>query len=178
MKLNRSFAAAFAAVLITSTATFAATLDLAIIQLNGLAEVEELNAALQGENLAKATVGDRFQVKDSRLKGVPVLFAQTLGVNPGSAFSSSTRIGGQRAEVEGRIGANELQATIALSEGMEAHLRRFSRSVYQGKGPLVAGPPRVLGLRQVDLRQPSTTKGRAKMTTTQLTIVLIYQYKR
>jgi len=176
--LRRIFAAAFVALLFSTLGVTGGTLDLAIIQFNGLAEVEEINEGLKGETLAKAAFGDRFQVKNSRLRGIPVLFAQTLGVNPGSAFGSSTRIGGQRAEVEGRLGATDLQASIALSEGMEANLRRFSRSVYKGSGPLVAGQPRVLGLRQVDLRSPSTTKGRAKMTTTQLTVALLYQYRR
>jgi hypothetical protein len=179
MKKTFLFALLLAAALLVRPATvIAGTLDLAIIQLNGLAEIEEINDALRGENLASAAFGDRFQVKNARLRGTPVLFSQTLGVTPGRPFGSSTRIGGQRAEVEGKLGSNDLQARIVLSEGMEANLRRFSQSVYQGNGPLVPGAPRVLGLRQVDLRQPSTVKGRAKMTTTQLSVVLLYQYRR
>lgn len=176
--LHRFYTTVVICLTLTAITALGGTLDLAIIQLNGPAEVEEINDALRGETLSKAALGDRFQVKNSRLRGVPVLFAQTFAANPGNAFKSSTRIGVQRAEVEGFLGMNDLQAAVALSEGIVGNFRRFSRSVYQGKSPLVDGQPRVLGLRQVDARAPTTTKGRAKITTTQSTIALLYQFRR
>lgn len=173
----RNIAQAAAALVLTISSLAAGTLDLAVIQINGLVDAAGINESLRGENLAKATIGDRLDVRDSRLRGVPVLFGQTIGVSPGNKFGSVTRIGAQRAEVEGSLGSNEIQASIAISEGMEAHLRRFSRSVYKGNAPLVRGPVQVLGIRQVDLRSPTVTKGRSKMTTTQLTVLVLYQYR-
>jgi hypothetical protein len=156
----------------------AGTLDLAVIQFNTTVEEEEINEALRGVSLARATVGDRMEVKNTRLNGVPVLFSQTTGITPGAPFGSSTRVGVQRAIVEGNTRNNTLTAKVAISEGMESGLRRFSQTVYQGRGPLSTGDPKVFGLRQIESRQPSTVKGRTRMVNTSSTVALLYQYRR
>jgi hypothetical protein len=156
----------------------AGTLDLAIIQINAVVEEAEINEALRGESLARASFGDRLQVKNSRFNGIPVLFSQTMGITPGANFGNSTRVGVQRADVSGNTRNNVLTAEIAISEGMEGALRRFSRTVYQGRGALTTGDPKVFGIRQIDQRIPSTVKGRTRMTNTQTTVALLYQYRR
>ena len=165
-------------VLIFPSAATAGTLDLAVVQFAGLVDESTVNQSLEGQILAKATFGDRFEVKDRSLSGAPVLFSQSLTVNLGENFLSSTRLGGQRAEVEGQIGTSRLAARIALSEGVEKPLRRFSRLVYRGEGPLVQGSARVLSLRQIDSREPTVVRGKSRMETTQMTMALIYQYRR
>lgn len=155
----------------------AGTLDLAVVQFSGIVEEADINQALQGQNLAKAAFGDRLEIRDRRLRGSPVLFSQTLTVRKGENFLSSTRVGGQRAEVKGQVGHDRISAQVALSEGIQKPLRRFSQLVYRGEGRLVSGPPRVLGLRQIDTRQPSGVRGQTRVTTEQTTVALIYQFQ-
>jgi hypothetical protein len=162
---------------LAASATQAGTLDLAVVQFSGIVEEEQINQALEGQELAKAAFGDRFEIRDRRLRSSPVLFSQTLSVRSGDRFLSSTRVGGQRAEVEGQIGRDRLNAQVVLSEGIQKPLRRFSQLVYRGNGPLISGPARVLGLRQIDSRQTTGPRGQARVETTQTTVALIYQFR-
>ena len=165
------------ALLVTLLPVSAGTLDLAVVQLTGLVAEEDVNQALEGQNLREAAFGDRFEIRDQSFRGSPVLFSQTLGVRLGDRFLSSMRVGGQRAEVEGQISANQLKAQVVISEGVQKPLRRFSQMAYRGQGRLVTGPARVLSLRQVDVRQPSVVRGQARVASEQFTIALLYQYR-
>lgn len=156
----------------------AGRLDLAVIQFSELVTQEQLDGALKPESLFDATNADRVIARDSVLRGAVVLFAQSFpsATNP-MTFDNSTRIGNQRAEVSGNIAGGRIKASIALSEGVDAGLRRFSRKLYEGSGTLVPGAPRVLALRQIQSRTPSVKQGKTKMINREWTMAVVYQYK-
>jgi len=165
-------------VLLAPVTALAGNLDLVVLQFPSAVEVDALRDALRGEKLAAISDGDRVRSGNSLLRGTPVLFAQTMTVPQAGRFATSTRLGNERAEVDGRIENSNLTVDISLSTGVEAPLRRFSRSVFRGSGPLRPGDPQILSIREVTSKQPSVSKGKTRMTTSQSTIALIYQFRR
>lgn len=153
----------------------AGELILAVLQFPSLVEQGAVMDALAGEDLRSVTDDDRFNSKNSLLRGTPVLFSQRLMVNPGASFGNVTRYGTLHSEVQGKLDGG-ISVQISLSEGVQAGIRRFSRSVYRGAGKLERGRPAVLSFRQVDTKQPSVVKGKTKMISNQYTIALVYQF--
>ena len=154
----------------------AGRLDIAVIQFPETKTAGELNAALAGQSLFEITNSNRTMTKESYLKGGYVLFAQSLTVNRGSAFSSVTRIKNERADVQGTLSANTLSLSIELMEGVKAGLRSFQNKLYSGSAALPSGAPSVLSIRTIRGKAPKVNKGIAKMETYELTTATIAQY--
>lgn len=151
-------------------------LDIAVIRFPSAIDPAELNDALSRVKLAEIADADRTRTSERLLKGGTVLFAQSLGVNPGSRFGSSTRIGNNRADVEGSLGSGKINATISLFEGVKAGLRNFEKKTYGGSGDLPAGPARVISIRQASGVSPTVIKGKSKLDSYSFSIALIAQY--
>jgi len=115
-----------------------------------------MNAALQGTRLAELSNSDRTVSSNPVLKGGTVLFART---SPIAGIISSTRLGAQRAEVDGSYRSGRLDIRIVLSEGFQTGLRSFSSRTYQGSVPLAPGSPRVVSLRTITGKTQSVLKG-------------------
>ena len=153
----------------------AGELIVAVLQFPTLVEEQDLRESLAGESLAGITETDRIDSKNRLLRGTPVIFSQRVQVSAGSTFSNVTRIGTSHAEVSGKLD-NGISVNIAIAEGVQGPLRRFSRSVYRGSGKLSRGNASLLSLRQVDTKQPTVVKGKSKIVTNQYTMALIYQF--
>lgn len=156
----------------------AGQLDLAIVQFPESKSAEGLNAALAKVNLAEMTNSNRTMTGESYLKGGYVIFVQSLPVSPGQRFASITRLGDVRSDVTGALGANTVEVSITISEGVEAGLRRFTKRVYEASAPLTAGSPQVLSMRALNGRTQATVKGQATVKDIQLTSVVIGQFTR
>jgi hypothetical protein len=165
-----------ALLLLCSATAFAGRLDLAIVQFPEVKTVEELNAALANVNLAEITNSDRTMTSESYLKGGYVIFAQSLGTSAGQKFASATRLSNKRADVEGSLGSGSLNVSIAISEGVEAGLRRFTRRVYEASGSFATGPAQVISLRQISGKTQSTIKGQATIKDINFCSAIIAQY--
>ena len=166
-----------AAILLASVFTgLCGQLDLAVVRFPASIDPAELDAALARVNLAEITNSDRTMTTESILKGGTVLFAQSLPASPGSRFSSSTRIGNNRADVEIALGSGKVDATISLLEGVKVGLRNFEKKTYSGSGPLPAGPARIISVRQASGVSPSVIKGKSKLESYSFTMALIAQY--
>lgn len=163
-------------VLLTFSNLTAGHLDVAVIQFPEEKTPEQLNAALAGLNLAEMTNSNRTMTRESYLKGGYVLFTQSLPVNRGTGFQSSTRIKDARADIEGWLGGGDLDVTISLMEGVQAGLRSFQKSTYRGRGPLATGTPRVLSIKQTKGRAPSVVKGKTSIDRYVLTTVVVAQF--
>jgi hypothetical protein len=167
----------FVFLLISAGSMFAGILDVAVIQFPEVKTAGELDSALSRVNLAEVTNSDRTMSGESYLKGGYVSFAQSLPVNSGQRFSSATRLKNDRADVSGVFSSGNLSISIALSEGVDAGLRRFSKRVFAGSGPLPAGPARVIGIRQVTGKTQSTIKGQATIKDVTFCSVIVAQFR-
>ncbi len=154
----------------------AGRLDIAVVQFPEIKTPGELDAALAGVSLSEITNSNRTMTTESYLKGGYVLFAQSLTVAQGSAFSSVTRIKDQRADVQGRLSGGTLHLSIELIEGVKAGLRSFQNKLYSGSAALPSGVPRVLSIRRIHGKAPKVVKGQAKMETYELTTATIAQF--
>jgi hypothetical protein len=155
---------------------FAGRLDVAVIQFPEEKTPGELDAALARVNLFEMTNSNRTMTRESYLKGGYVLFAQSLLVNPGSEFGSTTRLKDERADVKGRYAGGSLSISIDLSEGVKAGLRSYQNKIYSGSGSLPAGVPTVISIRRIKGKSPQVIKGQARMEQYDLTTALIAQY--
>lgn len=165
------------ALLALNLAAHAGRLDLAVIQFPEPKTPEELDAALANVSLFDLADADRTRTSEPYLKGGYVIFAQSVGAAPGAKFSSITRLKNDRVDVEGNLGSGNISVSITTIEGVKAGLRSIESRVYSGQGPLPAGSPRVLSIRQIKGKAPHVEKGQAKMRTYDLTTVLIAQYQ-
>lgn len=161
--------------LFQTLSTFAAQLDLAVVQFPEVKTVEQLNAALAGVSLAEITNADRTVTSVPYLQGARVLFAQSM---PSTAqISSSTRLGNACAEVTGQLKSNSLQVEIRLTEGVDSGLRRFTSRTHAGSAPLPAGPPRVIAMRVITGKTNTVTKGSAEVRESVTCHVLLAQLR-
>ncbi|MFZ4681216.1 MAG: hypothetical protein ACOYMS_01840 [Terrimicrobiaceae bacterium] len=167
----------FLAPLLLSLANLSAgRLDVAVIQFPEEKTFEELATAFSAESLYEMTNSNRTLTQDAYLKGGYVLFAQSLAASPGSGINSATRIKDTRADIEGQLGSGHVTLTISLMEGIKAGLRSFQKKTYSGSGPLPAGGPRILSMKQIKGKAPSNVKGQTSMERYNLTIVVVAQY--
>lgn len=162
-------------VLMSCNFALAGRLDFAVVQFPTHLEQSAVQEALEGESLADVIVGDRLQTRNGLIRGGLVIFAQTTYA--GSNLTNITRMGNQEASVQGAIRGQTIQIEVSLAEGVEAPLKRFSRRVHSGSGPLRSGSPQVLGFRQFETRIPNVVKGKSKTVTILQTVALIYQYR-
>ena len=150
--------------LIFSLPAFCGQLTLTIIQFPEVKTVEQLDVALRGVSLVDLTNSNRTMTKVSYLKDGYVLFAQS---GPAlSHFKSATRLSNVRADVDGSLENGKMEVSIALSEGVAAGLRSFSRRVFQGSGTLRAGQPHVVCLRAISEKSRQVTRGNVKIQET------------
>ncbi len=154
----------------------AGRLDVAVIQFPEEKTSEELSAALASQRLSEMTNSNRTMTSESYLKGGYVLFAQSLAATPGSSINSATRIKDTRADIEGQLGSGRVNFTISLMEGIKAGLRSFEKKTYTGSGPLPAGAPRLLSMKQVKGKAPAVIKGQTSIERYNLTTVVVAQY--
>lgn len=166
------------ALLFSLAPAFAGQLDLAVIQFPEVKTAAELDAALANVDLAEITNSDRTMTSESYLKGGYVIFAQSLPIGAPQRFASGTRLKNARADVTGQLGANAIALEIAISEGVEAGLRNFSRRVYQAESPFGPGPARTLSIRQVSGKTQTTLKGQATVKEINFCTVIVGQWKR
>jgi hypothetical protein len=164
---------AFCATLAT---VVAGRLDLAVIQFPEEKTPAQLEGALAKVTLFELTHADRTRSTESYLKGGYVLFAQRFPASPGTGFWTSTRLKNASAEVQGRLEADSVSFSIALTEGVRAGLRTFQKRAYAGTAALPPGVPHLLAIRQARGQSPNVTKGQAKMESYQLTTVVVGQY--
>jgi hypothetical protein len=157
--------------------SMAGELVVAVIRYAEPKSAEALDAALVGENLQEITDADRTLSRQSELTAGTVLFVQTLSVPRGASFALSTRIGNQRADVEGRLGGSQVDVRIALMEGVKAGLRNFEKTIYSGSGGLNGSNPTVIGLRQTKGQQPVILKGVSSVDHYEFTTVVVAQYR-
>jgi len=165
------------AVVAWSPVLLAADLTVAVVQLPMLVEPEQVRAELPGLNLREATDEDRMRAKGSVLRMGTVNVAQTFAAREG-VFGSSTRIGNQKVQVDGRLTGNRLSLEVVVSTGVEGPFRRFTRTVYRGEGVLEGTQAALISLKQVRGQQATVVKGgRAKMNTTTHSFLLLAQRK-
>jgi hypothetical protein len=166
----------FHILLATAPLAMAGRLDLAVIQFQGEKEPAEVSAALARVVLGEVTEGDKTRTGEAALRGGNVLFAQRLTVSPGAKFSTSTRLGNQRADAGGSLAAGTVKAEIALIEGVRAGLRNYQTRTYRGSAALAGGRAVLLSLVRRDVSAPSVVKGRAKLEKSSFTTILAAQY--
>ncbi len=172
----RPFIACLLAVAAATANLNAGRLDVAVIQFPEDKTPEGLASALAGANLFDITDSNRTMTSEPYLKGGYVIFAQSMPASAGSKFSTATRLRNERVDVEGQLGSGTVSVTISVTEGVKAGLRSFEKSVYTGSGPLSAGSPQVLSIRQIRGKAPRVEKGQSKMATYNLTTVVVAQY--
>ncbi|MEI6339664.1 MAG: hypothetical protein WCQ57_13945 [Verrucomicrobiota bacterium] len=172
----RTFPTILALALLILTNLTAGRLDIAVIQFPGEKTPEGLATAFAGVNLSEITNANRTITKEPCLQGGYVLYAQCMTATPGTTVRSATRIKDSRADIEGRLGSGSLSVAISLMEGVKAGLRSFEKKNYAGSGPLPAGVPRVLSIKQIHRKSSSVVKGQAGIEHSNLTTVVVAQY--
>jgi hypothetical protein len=153
----------------------AGQLDLALVQFPEVKTAIELNAALEGVNLAEITNADRTVTKVPALQGGRVVFFQSLPST--DQLASSTRLGNSRADIAGTFKNHSLRLEIGLSEGVDDGLRRFSSRTYSGSAPLSFGAPRVVAVRTTVAKKKSVTKGTSEVKETVSCFVILAQLR-
>lgn len=164
------------ALVLAATPVFAGRLDIAVIQFGSERTPEELAAALSRSNLSEITNSDRTITSENELKAGNVLFAQSFVASPGARFATSTRLGNQRADVEGQLGSGRVSVNIDIIEGVKLGLRNYATSNYNGSGP-VSAAPQIISMKQTRIKGPQVEKGQTKMRTLYLTTILVAQYQ-
>jgi len=154
----------------------AGQLDVAVIRFPEQKNPAELQSAFATVDLFELTDADRTRSSNAYLKGGYVLFAQRLRAEPGSSFSTATRLKNSSASVTGRLDHTVTTLSISLVEGIKAGLRVFGKKVYTVSGPLPPGAPHVLGVRQVRGRSSSVVKEQTRIQSYFLTTVVVAQY--
>jgi len=163
----RTFPTILALALLTLTNLTAGRLDIAVIQFPGEKTPEGLATAFAGVNLSEITNANRTITKEPCLQGGYVLYAQSM---------TATLIKDSRADLEGQLGSGSLSVAISLTEGVKAGLRSFEKKNYAGSGPLPAGVPHVLSIKQIHRKSSSVVKGQAGIERSNLTTVVVAQY--
>lgn len=153
----------------------AVQIDLALVQFPEVKTAIELNAALEGVNLAEITNADRTVTKVPALQGGRVVFFQSLPST--DQLASSTRLGNSRVDIAGTFKNHSLRLEICLSEGVDAGLRRFSSRTYSGSAPFSFGAPRVIAVRTTIAKKKSVTKAIAEVKETASCFVILAQLR-
>jgi len=144
MKLGVLFAGFFLAFGATA---ICGNLTLAVVQYSDSRDEAAVAAAFAETNLAEVTNSDSIASKDAAIRGGSVLFSQTIPSTGQGSFSNTTRLNIFRSELKGAFSKGVLNASVNLEKGVDEGLRRFSRSVYQGKATLRGNTPTVLSVR-------------------------------
>jgi hypothetical protein len=135
----------------------ASQLDVAVVQFPEPKSADEINTALSHVSLAEMTGSDKTVTNIPALQGGRVLFAQSL---PSSAvFQSRCRLSDIQGSMEGRYSNDFLSLKITLSEGFNAVLRRLTSHVFEGSGKLSIGQARVIGIRNIEVKKKTASKG-------------------
>jgi len=165
----------FASLFALSLPAFAGRLELVILQFPEVKSIDEVNAALARVRLEEITNSNRTMTREAALRGATVVFAQSLATAP--QFASTTRMENTKSEVTGSLGGGKISVSIALSEGVQAGLRRFQQRVYTASAPLTVGPARVLSHRQISGKIHSSFRGAAQTNEISFCSVLIGQLR-
>lgn len=163
------------ALIFQSLATFAAQLDLALVEFPETKTSELLQTALANVNLAEITSADRTVTKVSYLQNGEVLFAQSLNIN--GEFRTSTRLKNSKADVEGRLQNGQLQVQITLTEGVDVGLRRFSKRIFEGTARLTPGQPCVISIRSLSGKTRTIVKNLSEVKEFNTSNFIIAQLK-
>ena len=167
---------ALLAILLSMSHAVAGQLDVAVIRFAEAKDPGALGAALAEVRLAEMTDADRTRTSVSQLKNGTVIFAQSFPANPGSKFSTSTRVGNTRADVTGTLGAGSLALSIGINEGVQAGLRNFQNRNYTGSASLTPGPATLISMRRVENTAPKVLKGQSSPSSEVFTIILVAQF--
>jgi len=162
---------------IGSTSAFAGRLDIAVIQFTDARTPEDIAAGLAKVDLFEITDSDRTETSDRSLRGGHVLFAQRFTLVPGSKFGMSTRIAENRADVSGSLSGSKLAVEIAIQQGVDVGLRKFTRHLFSGSGSIGGGVTKIISVKLSQGKTQSAVKGKSKLETYSYTSVLAAQYK-
>lgn len=155
----------------------AGQLTIAVMQFSDDRDPSVISQSLAGVNLAAITDSDRTETNETGLRGGWVVFAQTLNVNPGGAFASSTRLGNQRADVSGSLSGSNLSVRVTILEGVKVGLRKHRENTYEASGSVAGGVPQLVGVRQSKGKTQTAIKGRSTITTVNFTTIVAASYK-
>ncbi len=163
------------AALVPSNAS-AGRLDIAVIQYGDARDANEQATAFAGADLFKITDSDSVESKDSAIRGGKVVFAQSIGISPGSSFAHSTRIDDSRADVSGSFSGSNVTVEIAVQEGVDIGLRKFRRFNYSASGALSGGQATIIGIKASKGKTTSAIKGQTKVMSTNFSTLIVAQY--
>jgi hypothetical protein len=172
MRLPVLFAAALT-LLAALPSVHAGRLDIAVIQFSDKREPQLIIDGLREVNLAKITNSDRTETNVPGLRGGWVIFTQSLGVAPGGSFSSSTRLGSQRADVSGSLKGDQLSVQIAIQEGVKVGLRKYRERSYSGSNSVAGGVPQLISITR-STNKTANLKGRVTVTESSTIVAAIY----
>lgn len=175
---SRSFFLGFLSILLFSAVAQAGQLTIAVIQYTDARTAETLAAGFAGADLTEITNSDNVESKDSAIKGGRVLFATTMPVSSGSSFASSTRLGVQRADLSVKFSPSNLRVEVTLQDGVDIGIRKFSRSVFAGSGPLNGSEPTIISIRESTGKTQSAVKGKATLKTYNFSTLVVAQWKK
>lgn len=154
----------------------AGQLTIAVMQFSDDREPSVISQSLASVDLAAITDSDRTETNETGVRGGWVIFAQTLNVNPGGSFASSTRLGNQRADVSGSLNGSNLNVRITILEGVKVGLRKHRENTYEAAGSVAGGVPQLVGLRQSKGKTQTAIKGRSKIELVNFTTVIAAKY--
>lgn len=155
----------------------AGQLTIAVMQFSDDRDPAVISQSLASVNLAAITDSDRTETNETGLRGGWVLFAQTLNVNPGGGFASSTRLGNQRADVTGSLNGTNLSVRINILEGVKVGLRKHRENTYEATGSVAGGVPQLVGVRQSKGKTQTAIKGRQSIVSVNFTTIVAASYK-
>ncbi len=158
--------------------TQAGQLTIAVVQYTDARTADSLAAGFSSVKLSDVTNSDNVESSDPAIRGGRVLFAQTIPASASTAFSSSTRLGVNRADVTGRLQAPKLKVEVAIQEGVDIGIRKFSRSVFSGSGALQGDNPTILGIRESTGTTQSAIKGKATLKNYNFTTLVLGQWEK
>jgi hypothetical protein len=168
--------AAVLSLLVAPLTAQAGRLDIAVMQFTDKRDPEAMAAALREIDLVKITDSDRTETSVPALRGGWVVFTQSIGVNPGGQFASSTRLTNQRADVSGSLNGSNLSVKISILEGVKVGLRKYTENTYEGSGSVAGGVPQLVGIRQTKNKTQTAIKGRTTITYMNFTTIIAARY--
>ncbi len=178
MILSRLFFLGFLSLFLFPALAQAGQLTIAVVQYTDARTAETLVAAFAGAELTEITNSDKVESKDSAIKGGRVLFATTMPVFSESSLVSSTRLGAQRVELSVRFSPSNLKVEVTLQDGVDIGIRKFSRNVFTGSGPLNGSEPTIISIRESTGKTQSAVKGKATLKTYNFSTLVVAQWKK
>ncbi|MGH8045719.1 MAG: hypothetical protein ACREKL_00610 [Chthoniobacterales bacterium] len=169
----------FAAVVlfVTMLSARAGRLDIAIVQFSDERDQASIEASLGKVDLMKVVNSDRMETGVSGLRGGDVLFVQSVPATSGMSFSNSTRLGIQRADVEGALSGSNVSVRVTIFQGVKVGLRKFRSTEYTGAGSVAGGGARLISYSQSTNKSQTMVKDRSTTITYKLTTIMIAQYQ-